>query len=54
MASARASGRSTTRFDFSFPFDPKKALLITAVVAIGGTIAFLATFWRPPKKEAAA
>jgi len=24
-------------------------LLITAVVAIGGTAAFLAAFWRPPR-----
>jgi putative oxidoreductase len=41
-------------FDFEFPFDPKKALLITAVVGIGGTAAFLAAFWRPPKKDQAA
>jgi putative oxidoreductase len=40
-------------FDFSFPFDPKKALIITALVGIGGAGAFLATFWRPPKGDAA-
>ena len=38
-------------FDFSFPFDPKKALLVTAIVGIGGTAAFLGAFWRPPKKD---
>jgi putative oxidoreductase len=37
-------------FDFSFPFDPKKALLITAIVGIGGAALFLLAFWRPPKK----
>ena len=41
-------------FDFTFPFDPKKALIITAIVGIGGTAAFLAAFWRPPKKDEAA
>jgi putative oxidoreductase len=41
-------------FGISFPFDPGKALLVTAVVAIGGTALFLLTFWRPPKKEEAA
>lgn len=40
--------------DFTFPFDPKKALLITAIVGIGGTAAFLGAFWRPPKKDQAA
>jgi putative oxidoreductase len=39
--------------DFSFPFDPGKALLITAAVGIGGSALFLATFWRPPKRNAA-
>jgi putative oxidoreductase len=38
-------------FDFVFPFDPGKALLITAIVGIGGAAVFLATFWRPPKKD---
>ena len=37
-------------FDFEFPFDPKKALLITAIVGIGGAAAFLAVFWRPPRR----
>ena len=41
-------------FDFTFPFDPKKALLVTAIVGIGGTAAFLGAFWRPPKKDQAA
>jgi putative oxidoreductase len=41
-------------FDFEFPFDPKKALIITAIVGIGGTAAFLGAFWRPPKKDQAA
>jgi putative oxidoreductase len=40
-------------FDFSFPFDPGKALLITALVGIGGAALFLLTFWRPPKSEPA-
>ncbi len=37
--------------DLSFPFEPATALAITAIVGIGGTVAFLATFWRPPKKQ---
>jgi putative oxidoreductase len=37
-------------FDFAFPFDPGKALLITAIVGIGGAAAFLAAFWRPPRR----
>ena len=37
-------------FDFAFPFDPGKALLITAIVGIGGAAAFLAVFWRPPRR----
>jgi putative oxidoreductase len=41
-------------FDFEFPFDPKKALIITAIVGIGGTAAFLGAFWRPPKQDQAA
>jgi putative oxidoreductase len=39
-------------FDFSFPFDPKKSLIIAAIVGIGGAAAFLAVFWRPPKRAA--
>jgi putative oxidoreductase len=34
---------------FSFPFDNGTALLISALVALGGTAAFLAAFWRPPR-----
>ena len=37
-------------FKISFPFEPGKALLVTAIVAIGGTAGFLAMFWRPPVK----
>ena len=37
--------------DFHFPFDPKQALIITAIVGIGGTAAFLGAFWRPPKRD---
>src|SRR5947199_2180578 len=32
----------------SFPFEPDKALIVAAVVGIGGTILYLLTFWRPP------
>ena len=39
--------------DFTFPFDPAKALLITALVGIGGAALFLLTFWRPPKPDPA-
>ena len=38
-------------FDLTFPFDPKKALIITALVGIGGAALFLLAFWRPPKKD---
>jgi putative oxidoreductase len=37
-------------FKISFPFEPGKAFLITLIVGVGGTVAFLATFWRPPVK----
>jgi putative oxidoreductase len=40
-------------FDFAFPFDPGKALIVTALVGIGGAALFLLTFWRPPKRDAA-
>lgn len=36
--------------DLSFPFEPNRALAVTAVVGIGGTILYLLTFWRPPAK----
>jgi putative oxidoreductase len=39
-------------FGISFPFEADKALAITAGVAVVGTILFLATFWRPPKRVA--
>jgi putative oxidoreductase len=38
-------------FGFSFPFENGTALLITALLGIGGTIAFLAAFWRPPREQ---
>ena len=38
-------------FDIAFPFDPKKALIATAAVGIGGAALFLLAFWRPPKKD---
>lgn len=38
-------------FDIEFPFDPKKALIATAVVGVGGAALFLLAFWRPPKKD---
>lgn len=41
-------------FDLAFPFEPGTALLVTAIVGIGGTVAFLAAFWRPQKKQDAA
>ena len=40
-------------FGFSFPFESGTALLITALVDVGGTAAFLAAFWRPPQKQPA-
>ncbi len=39
--------------DLSFPFEPNKALLIAAVVGIGGTALYLATFWRPGARDEA-
>jgi putative oxidoreductase len=38
-------------FDLTFPFEPKKALIVTAVVGLLGAALFLAIFWRPPKPE---
>ena len=38
---------------FSFPFENGTALLITALVGLGGTAAFLGAFWRPPRKQPA-
>jgi putative oxidoreductase len=38
-------------FGIHFANDPSKAAPICAAVAILGTIAFLAAFWRPPKQE---
>jgi len=39
-------------FGFSFPFENGTALLISALVAIGGTAVFLAAFWRPTRDAA--
>jgi putative oxidoreductase len=36
-------------FDLSFPFDARKALIITVAVGLGGAALFLLTFWRPPR-----
>ena len=36
-------------FDLSFPFEHGTALLISAILGIGATAAFLAVFWRPPR-----
>jgi putative oxidoreductase len=36
-------------FDVSFAFEPSEALAVAAVVGIGGTLAYLATFWRPAR-----
>lgn len=41
-------------FDLTFPFEPKKALIVTAAVGIGGALLFLAAFWRPPKRTESA
>ena len=35
--------------DFSFALDPAKAIWVVLVVGVGGTAAYLATFWRPKK-----
>ena len=40
-------------FKVNFAFDAPDAAIIAAAVGIGGTIAFLAAFWRPPKAKAA-
>lgn len=34
-------------FDLAFALKPNQALLVTAVVGLGGTAAYLLTFWRP-------
>jgi putative oxidoreductase len=34
-------------FDVAFPFEPSQALATAAAIGIGGTVAYLATFWRP-------
>ena len=36
----------------SFPFEADKALLVAALVGIGGTALYLAAFWRPPRPSA--
>ena len=36
-------------FGFSFPFQNGTALLLSALVGLGGTAVFLAAFWRPPR-----
>ncbi|HSO97115.1 MAG TPA: DoxX family protein [Acidimicrobiia bacterium] len=39
-------------FGFSFPFENGTALLLSALVGLGGTALFLAAFWRPPRDAA--
>jgi putative oxidoreductase len=39
-------------FGLSFPFRPGTALILSAAVGIGGTIGFLAAFWRPKRQAA--
>jgi putative oxidoreductase len=39
-------------FGLDFPFKPNQALAVAAVVAIGGTAAYLAAFWRPKPSTA--
>jgi putative oxidoreductase len=41
-------------FGFSFPFEPGTAILLTLLLGVVGTAAFLAVFWRPPQKAEAA
>jgi putative oxidoreductase len=36
-------------FDLAFPFNPAQALATAAAIAIGGTVVYLATFWRPSR-----
>lgn len=36
--------------EFSFALDPAKAIWVVLVVGLGGTGAYLATFWRPRKR----
>jgi putative oxidoreductase len=33
--------------------DPAKSLAIALILGVGGALAFLAVFWRPPKRDAA-
>ena len=37
--------------NWSFPFEPDRALVAALVVGVGGTALYLLTFWRPPKPE---
>ena len=39
-------------FDLRFPFQPNQSLAIALVLGVGGTIAYLAAFWRPAHPEA--
>jgi putative oxidoreductase len=36
-------------FDVSFAFEPSQALATAVVIGVGGTLAYLATFWRPTR-----
>ena len=37
-------------FDLEFALKPSQALAVTAIVGLGGTAAYLATFWRPNRQ----
>lgn len=39
--------------DVAFAFRPDQALLVAAVVGIGGTLGYLAAFWRPRREPSA-
>ena len=39
-------------FGLAFPFDAEKSAIAAVAIGIGGTIAFLVMFWRPPKAGA--
>jgi putative oxidoreductase len=36
--------------DWSFPFEPSTALVVAALIGIGGTVAYLVAFWRPTRQ----
>jgi putative oxidoreductase len=44
-------GRWSLDNAFDLAFEPRKALIVTAALGIGGAALFLLAFWRPPKKD---